>query len=512
MVLDEAQRIKNWATKTALSVKGLAPPFRLVLTGTPMENRIEELASIVEWVDVEALEPKWRLTSLHAIHADGRRETVGVRNLDTLRDRLKDCLVRRVRQDVLDQLPPRTDTRVPIDLTEEQIEAHDALNQPIVALLSIAKKRPLSQKEFLRLMSYLTIQRIISNGLAQLQFEEVWPGIKGRAPEESVLKGLSAPKLIEFRQLVRQLAIDQGRKIVVFSQWRRMLKLAHWAVADLLNGENLRAGFFTGAEAQKRRTQNIVEFHDDPAFRMLFASDAGGVGLNLQHAANCVINLELPWNPAVLEQRIGRVYRLGQKRPIDVYNLVSEVGIESRIAGLVRSKQAFFKELFDGSTDTVRFDESSSFLSRIEKLYESVSIPPGQSPDAYDDQNIAVIESDDTIDGEGVDPYDAMLAAADETADPVANDSSAAPIVGVGTDQTRAQEADQVQAPGHPALPISDPASVRRLFSQLEIRRGEGGKVVIEAPAEAASTLGALFEGMAALLRSLGDGSIDESR
>ncbi len=111
--------------------------------------------------------------------------------------------------------------------------------------------------------------------------------------------------------MIRQLVLEQGRKVVVFSQWRRMLSLAHWAVGDLLAENGLRAGFFTGAEGQKRRTQNIVEFHDDPRLRLLFASDAGGVGLNLQHASNCVINLELPWNPAVLEQRIGRIYRLG---------------------------------------------------------------------------------------------------------------------------------------------------------------------------------------------------------
>src|SRR4029079_10606308 len=103
VVLDEAQRIKNWATKTALSVKGLTPRYRLVLTGTPMENRIEELASIVEWVDDMALEPKWRLSSLHSIRSDGKREVVGARNLDTIRDRLRHCMVRRVRQDVLDQ-------------------------------------------------------------------------------------------------------------------------------------------------------------------------------------------------------------------------------------------------------------------------------------------------------------------------------------------------------------------------------------------------------------------------
>ena len=223
-------------------------------------------------------------------------------------------------------------------------------------------------------MSLLTTQRIISNGLAQLQFEDIWPTIRGRAPEESVLKGLSAPKLFELRQLVRQLVLEQGRKVVVFSQWRRMLTLAHWAVSDLLGESGLRAGFFTGAEGQRRRTQNIVEFHDDPAFRMLFTSDAGGVGLNLQRAANCVINLELPWNPAVLEQRIGRIYRLGQKQPIDVYNLVCEQGIESRIAGLVGSKQAFFKGLFDGDSDTVEFGQASNFLAKVQKLYEPAAL------------------------------------------------------------------------------------------------------------------------------------------
>ena len=88
VVLDEAQRIKNWATKTALTVKQLDPPYRLVLTGTPMENRLDELASIVEWVDDLALEPKWRLVPWHTTPVDGGTEMGGVRNLDTLRRRL----------------------------------------------------------------------------------------------------------------------------------------------------------------------------------------------------------------------------------------------------------------------------------------------------------------------------------------------------------------------------------------------------------------------------------------
>jgi SNF2 family DNA or RNA helicase len=308
VVLDEAQRIKNWATKTALTVKRLDPPYRLVLTGTPMENRLDELASIVEWVDDLALEPKWRLASWHTTPVDGRTEIGGARNLDTLRVRLGTCMVRRVRHEVLSQLPARTDTRIPIEMTAEQMDEHDALNMPIAQILARAKRRPLTQAEFLRLMTLLTTQRIIANGLAQLRFEETWPDLSRiERPTESTLRGLASPKLVELRELIAQLALAQGRKVVVFSQWRRMLRLAHWATRDQLAREGVRAAFFTGEEGQKRRTQNIVDFHDDPACRVLFATDAGGVGLNLQRAASACINIELPWNPAVLEQRIGRI-------------------------------------------------------------------------------------------------------------------------------------------------------------------------------------------------------------
>jgi superfamily II DNA or RNA helicase len=511
VVLDEAQRIKNWATKTALTVKGLSPLYRLVLTGTPMENRIDELASVVEWVDDLALEPKWRLGAFHSVRADGRREVTGARNLDTIRDRLRHCMTRRIRQEVLDQLPPRTDTRVPIEMTEAQVDEHDALIQPIIVLMQKALKRPLTQAEFLKLMQLLTTQRIISNGLAQIQFESIWPSLQGRRPEEGVLQGLAAPKLIELRQLIRQIVLDQGRKIVVFSQWRRMLTLAQWAVSDLLGGSGLRSGFFTGQEGQRRRTQNIVEFHDDPDFRILFTSDAGGVGLNLQRAANCVINLELPWNPAVLEQRIGRIYRLGQTLPIDVYNLVCEYGIESRIAALVGSKQAFFKGLFDGDSDAVQFEQASNFMARVQKLYDVSAVDAvastGNESDAEPDLSDAGL--DDEV--AGTDPFEELIEAGDESQDRLAAMPQGepdhpvvapAPHAEPSTDRPSAFEEPELEiAPAVAALPPA--AEVKKLFGQLRVRRSDAGSVVIEAPAEAATTLGALFEGMAALLQAV---------
>jgi superfamily II DNA or RNA helicase len=472
VVLDEAQRIKNWATKTALTVKQLDPPYRLVLTGTPMENRLDELASIVEWVDNLALEPKWRLVPWHTTPVDGRTEIGGARHLDTLRLRLAGCMVRRVRREVLSQLPARTDTRIPLEMTAEQVEEHDALNQPIAQILARARRRPLTQAEFLRLMSLLTTQRIIANGLAQLRFEEIWPDLSRLPrPTEATLKGLASPKLLELRELIGQIVLDQERKVVVFSQWRRMLRLADWATRDVLARGQVRAAFFTGDEGQKRRTQNIVEFHDDPACRVLFATDAGGVGLNLQHAASACINIELPWNPAVLEQRIGRIYRLGQRRPIDVYHLISEPGIESRIADLVGTKQALFVGLFDGTTDEVTFERSGSFLARIERLVGPALALPERAG--------AVTESDalSSEDAAAEREIDALVTAGDESGDTPA---LAAPRPG----------------------PLPSAAEVQRLFAGLTVQRAAHGGLVIEAPPETASTLAALFSGMAQLLQA----------
>jgi hypothetical protein len=465
VVLDEAQRIKNWATKTALTVKRLDPPYRLVLTGTPMENRLDELASIVEWIDDLALEPKWRLAAWHTTPVDGKTEIGGARNLDTLRTRLATCMVRRVRQEVLSQLPGRTDTRVPIEMTAEQMDEHDALNMPIAQILGRAKRRPLTQPEFVRLMTLLTTQRIIANGLAQLRFEQIWPDLSRiERPTDSTLQGLASPKLVELRELITQLALAQGRKVVVFSQWRRMLRLAYWVSRDELTREGIRPAFFTGEEGQKRRTQNIVDFHDDPACRVLFATDAGGVGLNLQRAATACINIELPWNPAVLEQRIGRIYRIGQRRPIDVYNLVSEPGIESRIADVVGSKKALFTGLFDGTTDEVTFERSGSFLSRIERI-----VAPALAPA----QSAAAAAADDGSERE----IDAMLVASDESGD-----------------------APGITAPV--AEPIPSAAEIQRLVSGLTVQRTANGGLVIAAPPETASILSALFAGMAQLLQA----------
>ena len=142
------------------------------------------------------------------------------------------------------------------------------------------------------------------------------------------------------------------------------------------------------------------------------------MGLNLQRAANCVINLELPWNPAVLEQRIGRIYRLGQKLPIDVYNLICEQGIEARIADLVGNKQAFFKGLFDGDSDSIKFDQAGSFLSRVQKLYDPATLAAATEVGGTEEIELSDL-ADTGLDDTVADPFDEMIEAGDESHDPV---------------------------------------------------------------------------------------------
>ena len=471
VVLDEAQRIKNWATKSAAYVKALSPAYRLVLTGTPLENRLDELASIMDFVDDIALEPKWRLSAFHGVQAEGSAALSGAKNLDVLRDRLATSMLRRVRKDVLLQLPARCDTRVPVEMTEVQRDAHDELRRPIAELAGRAAKRPLSPREFTRLMQLLTTQRMICNGMTQLRFDEEWPRFSPQRPTAALLEGLFAPKLSALRTLIEQIAIGQQRKVVVFSQWRNMLRSAEWAIRDLLEAEGKRAAFFTGAESSALRERAVVAFHEDPSVSVLFLSDAGGVGLNLQRAASCCINLELPWNPAVLEQRVGRIYRLGQERPIDVYNLVSEEGIEGRIATLIGNKRALFDAVFDGTSDAVAFDGQSSFMHNVQKLVEPV--------EATLDTGVAL--EDDTA-------LDELVLPTSESLGPLegAHTSVASPVLASTEDR-----APPAPARAAPALDLSG----------LTIERRADGGLRIEASPALAGPLADLLESLARSLR-----------
>ena len=161
-----------------------------------------------------------------------------------------------------------------------------------------------------------------------------------------------SPKLEEFREVIRELAVEENRKVVVFSEYERMTFLASQELTKL------KIGWVSlhGNVPARKRGDLMARFRKDPDCKVFLSTDAGGVGLNLQ-AASAVVNFEPPWNPARLEQRIGRVHRLGQTHPVQVVHLLTEQSIEERVWETLKLKKALFAGLFDSATDEVSFEK-----------------------------------------------------------------------------------------------------------------------------------------------------------
>ena len=159
IVLDEAQRIKNWEAKTSRIIKGLRSPFALALTGTPLENRLDELYSVVQFIDDRRLGPAFRFLNRHRV-VDENGRVLGYKNLTELRQRLSPVLLRRTRASVMSELPPRSTQIVRIAPTGQQAEIHDGHMRTVA---SIVAKKFLTEMDLLRLQKALLMCRMSAN-------------------------------------------------------------------------------------------------------------------------------------------------------------------------------------------------------------------------------------------------------------------------------------------------------------------------------------------------------------
>ncbi len=325
VILDEAQRIKNWPTKTARAVKALCSPYAFVLTGTPLENRIDEIYSIVQYLDQELLGPLFRFNR-EFYELDERGRPTDYKNLDELKRRLQPVLLRRRKRDVESELPGRTVTNYMVAMEPEQRARYEEYQAQAARLIHMAQRRPLAPKEFERLQQLLACMRMLCDT----------PYILDRDCRIS-------PKLEELERVLAELLEEPERKIIVFSEWERMLEL----VRELAGEMGVEFAWHTGSVPQLRRRAEIARFKQDPQCRLFISTDSGSVGLNLQ-AASAVINLDLPWNPARLEQRIARAWRKHQPRTVDVINLVTEDSIEHNMLQVLAHKQALADGILDG--------------------------------------------------------------------------------------------------------------------------------------------------------------------
>jgi len=358
IILDEGQRIKNWEAQTSRVVKALRSPFALVLTGTPLENRLDDLYSVIEFIDDRRLGPAFRFFNRHRV-VDENGKVLGYKNLDELRERLKPILLRRTRASVMRDLPPRSTEIVRITPTDEQVEMHTAHLRIVSA---IVRKPYFSEMDVLRLRKALLMCRMAADSTFLVDKKE---------PSYS-------SKLEALDELCGSLFAENGRKAVLFSEWTTMLNL----IEKLLKKHTLSYVRLDGSIPQKQRRPLVHKFQEDADCRLFITTNAGSTGLNLQ-AADTVINVDLPWNPAVLEQRIARAHRMGQKRPVQVYVLVTEGTIEESLLGTLSAKHELAMAALDADSDVDAVD----VVSNAEDLKRRMEILLGAKPDAPTDES-----------------------------------------------------------------------------------------------------------------------------
>ena len=356
IIIDEGQRIKNWEAKTSQTIKALKSPFALVLSGTPLENRLEELFSVVEFIDGRRLGPAYRFLNRHRV-TNERGRVLGYKNLDELREKLKPVMLRRTRKKIMKELPPRTTEIRRIPPTEEQLSLHNDQKRTIRRIIS---KKYFTEMDFLRLQKALLICRMAANSTFLVDKQS--PGYSS--------------KLAEFEILIDQLMGEEDRKIVLFSEWTTMLNL----IEPILEKRNLNYVRLDGSVPQKKRQGLIHQFQLDSNCKLFITTNAGSTGLNLQ-AANTVINLDLPWNPAVLEQRISRAHRMGQERPVQVFLLVTEDTLEESLLETLSAKHELALAVLDPEAEI----KDVTLSSGIDEMKRRLEILLGTKPEAPKD-------------------------------------------------------------------------------------------------------------------------------
>ncbi len=348
IILDEAQRIKNWQTKTANAVKQLKSRYAFVLTGTPLENRIDEIYSIIQFLDPHVFGSLFRFNR-DFYQLDEKGQAAGYKNLDQLHRRLRPVMLRRLKNEVEGNLPGRTDKNYFVAMTAEQELRYNEYNSRVARLMAMAKRRPLRKEEWDKLQKWLACMRMLCDTPYILDSECT-----------------DSPKLEELEKIFDDLLVNKDNKIIIFSEWTRMLEL----ICKLADQKGIGYALHTGAIPQPKRRLEINRFKNSADCRLFLSSDAGSTGLNLQNA-NIVINMDLPWNPAKLEQRIARAWRKHQTRPVQVINLICEHSIEHRMLHLLNEKKSLAYEVVDGLGEKTSMDLPSgraAFMERMESL------------------------------------------------------------------------------------------------------------------------------------------------
>jgi superfamily II DNA or RNA helicase len=488
LIIDEAQRLKNWKTKTSAAIKKIRSTYSIVLTGTPIENKLEELYSIMQVIDQYRLGPMYAFLFRHQIADEDSGKLIGYHHLKEIGINLSDVMLRRTKKQVLLEMPKRMDKVLLVPMTETQRQMHDEFADGVARLVHKWNRFGfLNEKDRLRLMLLMSQMRMVCDSSYILD-----------------LKTRHDTKIDELMCILEEFFCNEEEKVVIFSQWSRMLDL----VKAELEERDMPFQYLHGNVPSKERQYLLQTFRDDPACRVFLSTDAGGVGLNLQ-MASLVINLDVPWNPAVLEQRIARVYRLGQKRPVQVINLVSAATIEHRMLDVLKFKNAMAQGVLDDGDDAIFMSESKfkDFMGKIEDLTNNNATTSDPGFEKTEELKEEQLQMEQAPTNEEAMMEEAAIASFAEEEQSVAGETA-----------PRAHTTGKI-APGALSSPeslvqtgmsffqglvktLQDPKATKELVNQIVEKEEKTGKTYLKIPLENEEVIGQALQMLGALFGS----------
>jgi len=347
VVLDEAQAIKNRQTKRSRAAMALKAEFRLITTGTPIENHLGELWTLFNFLTPGLLGGYKQFNDRYNSAGNKREEKS---NRDRLRRLIRPFILRRLKSDVLSELPPRTEITLRVTMSEEEQALYEAQRRQALELF---ETEGTEAKQFQILAQIMRLRRLCCN-----------PALILTESENNGDKiTIASSKLKVFADTVSEL-IANKHKALVFSQFVGHLAL----IRDYLDKQNISYQYLDGKTTAKQRQKRISDFQAGVGDLFLISLKAGGSGLNLT-AADYVIHMDPWWNPAVEDQASDRAHRIGQTRPVTVYRLVMEGTIEEQIVELHNTKRDLADSLLEGSDMSGRMS-SRELLQLLREQYK----------------------------------------------------------------------------------------------------------------------------------------------
>ncbi len=321
VVLDEAQAIKNAITRRSQAVMALKADFRLITTGTPIENHLGELWNLFHFLNPSLLGSMDTFNQRFASHIEAGDREAGQR----LKRLLSPFLLRRTKTQVLQELPSRTEVTIHVELSESERALYEAIRRSALENLSEVSDQ--------------------SRGASVRIFAELMK-LRRACCHPSLVTGELGGTASKFEALCELLEemLENGHKALVFSQFIDHLAL----VRDHLEKRGIAYQYLDGSTPMRDRQKRVEAFQAGVGEVFLISLRAGGTGLNLT-AADYVIHLDPWWNPAVEDQASDRAHRMGQKRPVTIYRLVTKNSVEERILELHQSKRELADSLLDGN-------------------------------------------------------------------------------------------------------------------------------------------------------------------